>query len=116
MCPRPARFQCSGAVAAERAGRRPRLRRPHDAHLGSGRAQLVVELLRAALGVGALPVDDDANRDTVSRLGEERFREPVSHGSRAKAELVDVDRRRGRGDVLEHPRVEVRALDEDLRR
>ena len=105
-----------GAASAERAGRRPGLRRPHDADLGSGRGQLVVELLRAALGVGALAVDDEPDRHAVSRLGEERLGEPVPHRSRTEAELVDVDRRRSRSDVLEHPRVEVRALDEDLRR
>ena len=51
----PARFP----AAAERADGHPRAGGSHDADLDAGGREAVVELLRAPLGIGALPVDDE---------------------------------------------------------
>ena len=104
------------AVVAERAEGRARLRRAHDADLDAAARQPLVELARAALGVGALPVDDQADGDALRGLREEHVRERVADDARPEAELVDVHRRFGRRDVREHARVERRALDEHLGR
>jgi hypothetical protein len=74
----------------------------------------LVELLRAALRIGALPVDDQPDRDTLGRLGNERIREPVADEPRPEAELVDVDGRRRGCDVGEQRRVEVAPFDMEL--
>ena len=68
----------------------------------------------APLGVGALPIDDEPDRDALGGLPDQRVGEYVSDDARPEAELVDVNGRRGAGDVLEHPRVEATALDEGL--
>ena len=107
MCPSP---------RSSSARRRPRracprgaeLGRAHHADLDPGRGEAVVELQRATLGIRALAVDDEPDRDAVLRLGDEDLGEPVSHEAGTEAELVDVDRGRRRGDVLEHRRVERR--------
>ena len=91
------------------------LRRPDDADLGAGGGELLVERVRRALGVGALPVDHDPDWDTGARLVDQRRREDVADGARPEAELVDVDGGPRRGDVLEDPWVEGVSADEHLR-
>ena len=47
------------------------------------RVSLLVELPRAALGVGSLPVDDHAHGHAVPRLRDQHLREPVADDTRA---------------------------------
>ena len=100
--------------AAERTGRRACLHRAHDADLDPGAQETVVERSRSTLGVGAAPVDDEPDPHALGGLRDQRVGKTVSHDSGAEAELVDVHRGRRGGDVLEQPRVEVVALDENL--
>jgi hypothetical protein len=108
--------QADDSRPSERPGGGPCLHRPDDADLDSPGEEAVVESLCAALGVGAAPVDDEPDRNALGRLADQRLGESVAHDAGAEAELVDVDRGRGGGDVLEHPRVEGVALDEHLGR
>ena len=111
MCPRPLRFQPRGPAGVQRPSWCPRLDRTGHAHLNPGLRQPLVELPRAALGVGSLPVDDHAHGNTVPRLRDQDLRKPVAHDTGPEPELVDVDGRRRRSDVREHRRIEVAALD-----
>ena len=114
--PQSTQVPASRAAAAERAARRARLRGTVHAHHDPCRRQPLVELLRAALRVGALPVDDQPDRDALRRLCDERICEPVAYQARPEAELVDVDGRRRGCDVGEQRRVEVPPLDVKLHR
>jgi hypothetical protein len=102
------------AVGAERAERRPCLRRPDDADVDAGCGQALVELPRSSLRVRPLPVDDEAHDDALARLRRERLRERFADDARSEPELVDVDRRGRRRQVVEHSRVEGAPFDEDL--
>ena len=104
------------AVVAERPEGPARLRAARHARLHAAGRQPVVELLRPALRVGAVPVDDHPHRHAVARLREQRLGEAVADRARAEAELDDVHRRRRALDVLEHPREEARPADEHLGR
>src|SRR6185503_19598586 len=67
------------ASRAEHASLRPRLRRAHHADLRARLCQALVEAARAALGIGALPVDDESDRDALAQLLDERVRELLPH-------------------------------------
>ena len=107
----PAQVPAELAVASQQADRGTRLRRPDDADLDARVREPVVESARAALRVGALPVDDEPDRDTRGRLRDQRVGEGVADDAGPEPELVDVDRGRGGVDVLEDLRVEVPPLD-----
>jgi hypothetical protein len=103
-----------GAGGAERPERRAHLRRTGRHHLDAGREEPIVEVRRAPLRIGAIPVDDEPDGDALGRLGGECAREAVADLARAEAELVDVDRGRRALDVREEPRVERGTADEHL--
>ena len=109
--PEAAQVPTGGPTCVQRPSRGPRLDRTSYAHLNPGLRQPLVELPRAALGVGSLPVDDHAHGNAVPCLRDQDLRKPVAHDTRPKPELVDVDRRRRSRDVREHRRIEVAALD-----
>ena len=88
------------ATAAEWPGGNTRLRRAHDADLHARGRQPVVEGPCTSLGVGSLAVDDEPHGNALRGLGDQRLGELVSHDARPEAELVDVDGRRRRDDVL----------------
>ena len=104
------------ASAAQAPVLRTHLHRAHHPDLHAARHQSLVVGARAALRIRAPPVDDDPHRDALRRLGDQRIGEGVPDESRPEAELADVHRVRGRPDVVEHPRVEGLACDENLRR
>ena len=81
--PEGAEVPPGGAARAERAVRGARLRRPDDADLGAGGGEPLVERMRGALGVGALPVDHDPDWDTGARLVDQRRPEGVADDARA---------------------------------
>ena len=111
--PEAAKVPPQGAVLPERPGARAGLRRPDDAHLDAGRRQALVERARAPSG--SEPCRSTTSRtEALRRLAHERLGELLAHRAGAEAELVDVDRRRCRGDVLEHAREERPALHESL--
>ena len=115
--PQPAQIPAHLPAATEgAAARRARLRGSVHTHHDTRRRQPVVELLRAALRIGALPVDDQPDRDALGRLRHEHVGEPLAHEARPEAELVDVNRRRCGCDVGEQGWVEVAALDVQLHR
>src|SRR4029078_8927334 len=87
------------APGAEHAALRPRLRRAHHADLRARLCQALVEDARAALGVRALPCDDEPDRDALAQLLDERGRELLPHPTGTEAELVDVDGRGRRADA-----------------
>ena len=114
--PEAAQVPTAGPARVQRPSRRPRLDRAGHAHLNPGLRQPLVELPRAALGVGSLPVDDHPHRHTVPCLRDQDLREPVAHDAGTEPELVDVDGRRRSGDIREHRRIEVAALDVERHR
>ena len=61
--PQPAQVPAGRSARAERPSRRPRLGRAGHAHLNPRLRQPLVELPRAALGVGALPIHDQPARE-----------------------------------------------------
>ena len=107
----PAQIPADCAVASERPERRTRLHRSDDADLDARLREPLVERTRAALRVGAPPVDDEPDRHALDRLRDQCVREGIPHDARAEAELVDVDRGCCGSDVLEHRRIEVPPLD-----
>jgi hypothetical protein len=54
--------------------------------------------------------------DALGRLAQQRRRELLADRARAEPVLVDVNRRRGRGHVLEHRREQALAADVDVGR
>ena len=114
--PEPGQVPTSGAHAAERPDGCARFRRPDDADLDSGSGEPLVELPRAALRVGALPVDDEPDGYALRRLRDQGIGEGVPDDTGPEPELVDVNRGRRGGDVLEHAGVEARSLHEHFRR
>ena len=112
--PEPSEVPLGRAAGRQRPGGDAKLGRAHHDHLDPRSGEAVVEGLRAPLGVGALPVDDEPDGDALRGLGDQRICEPVSDEAGPEAELVDVHRRRGGGDIVEHPGVERRAFDEDI--
>ena len=114
--PQPAQVPAGLATGTERAMRHPRLRGAGHAHLNPRLDQRLVELAGATLGVGALSIDVQPDRNSLLRLRDQRSGEPVADQPRTEAELIDVHRRRRRRDVGEHRRIEVAALDVELRR
>ena len=80
--PEAAQVPTGGSAGVQRPAWRPRLDRAGDAHLNPGLRQLLVELPRAALGVGSLPVDDHPHGNAVPRLRDQDRREPVAHDAR----------------------------------
>ena len=99
------------ALASERPDRRTRLRRPGDADLDPGASEPLVERSRILLGLRALAVDDEPDRDSLVRLRNQRLGEGVPDVAGPEPELIDVNRGRRGADVLEHRRVEVPPLD-----
>ena len=80
----PARgSSASRLLAPERSARRARLRRAHHADLDAAGHQSLVVGARAALGIGALPVDDEPHRDALRRLGDQRLGEGVADAAPA---------------------------------
>ena len=67
------------APGAEHAALRPRLRRAHHADLRARPRQALVEDARTAFGIGALPVDDEPDRNALAQLLDERVRELLPH-------------------------------------
>ena len=114
--PEPRKVPGRRAAPAERPSGHTGLHRANHADLDARRSEPVVEGARAALGIRALLVDHEPDRDAVPSLCDQRLGEDIPDRSRPEPELVDVDRRRGGPDVLEHPRVEGAALDEHVRR
>ena len=107
----PAQVPAELAVASQQADRGTRLRRPDDADLDARVREPVVESARASLRVGALPVDDEPDRNTSGRLCDQSIGEGLADDAWPEPELVDVDRGRGGVDVLEDRRVEVPPFD-----
>ncbi len=112
----PAQVPAVPGRRAQGASGSTRLRGPRDVDLDPGSGESLVELARAAFGIGALPVDDQPHRHALPRLLDQRCRKPVADQARTETELIDVDRRGRAGDIGEHRRVEVAALDVELRR
>jgi hypothetical protein len=112
--PEPAHVPPGRATVAQRSVGNAKPGRAYNANLDSCGRKAIVERLRAALGVGALPIHDEPNGDALCGFGDQRLREPVTDDARPEPELVDVHRGRGCGNIDEHARVERGALDEDL--
>ena len=82
--------------------------------LDATRDQRVVERLRGAAGLAERRLGDDPDADALADLGDEHVAEPVADLAGLEAEDQDVDVGRGGLDVLEHPREERRAVDQQL--
>ncbi len=111
MWPRPAEVPARLPARAQRAGLRARLRRPDDADLDAGSGEPLVERSGILLGLRPLAVDHEADGNARGGLLHERVGESLADDAGPEPELVDVDRRPGGVDVLEHRRVEVPPLD-----
>jgi len=61
------------ALASQRPDRRTRLCRPDDADLDPGGSEPLVERARILLGLRSLPIDDEADRNSLGRLRNERI-------------------------------------------
>ena len=114
--PQPAQVPAGLPAGPERAMRHPRLRGARHTHLNPRLDQLLVELAGATFGVGALSIDVQPDRNALLRLRDQCSGEPIADETRTETELIDVHRRRRGRDVGEHRRIEVAALDVELRR
>ena len=114
--PQAAEVPAGGATRVERAAGCARLDRARHAHLDPGLGEALVELSRASLGVGALPVDDYPHGHAGLCFRDEQLGEPVAHDPGTEPELVDVHGRCRGGDVGEDRWIEVAALDVERHR
>ncbi len=82
------------SLIAARGGlrRRTEPHRAHHAYLDAACQEPRVEVAALAIGAGAARIDDDADRNARSGLGEQQACELVADDPRPEAELVDVHR------------------------
>jgi len=104
------------AVGRGGLSRRSRLGRPDDTDLDATAKKALVELATRAVGVGATAVHHEADRHALGSLRLEHARERLADRAGPESELIDVDGRAGRRDVVQHRREEVATLDVDLGR
>ncbi len=111
----PVEVPPSGAAGRERLGGSAQLRRSHHPDVDAGGEESLVERAATAVRIRALTIHDNSDRNPVRGFRAQHLRELVTDRTGSESELVDVDRRRRRRDVVQHRRIEVPALDVNVR-
>jgi hypothetical protein len=93
--PEPVEVPLSRCCSRNRPDGTPELSRPDDANVDASGEKALVKLMTRTIGVGALSIDYESNRNIVGRLAKQHLRELISDNAWPKPELVDVYRRCG---------------------
>ena len=115
MCPSLSKFHRVGPPAATRLDGSAQLRRSDDPDVDAGGEKSLVERAATPVRIRALSIDDNSDRNPVRGFRTQHLGELVTDRTGSESELVDVDRRCRRRDVVQHRRIEVPALDMNLR-